>query len=424
MVMRRRPENITPRQARSKEPSKYAGESPSLVLHVVAALSAQFGGPAISLRSLTPVLAEHGFDSTIVTTDEDNLHTSLDVLVGEPIKHGRATEIFFPRNSRMFRFSWPMTKWLGRNLRSYDLVHVHGVWTYPNVMACVIARTAAVPYIIRPAGSWMQWGMTNRRPLLKRLAWPFLNRFIIKGAACVHYTTEAEWREAMTLGARGQAYIVPQGVSLADFDADLSCEEYSVPQHTENEIRLLYLGRLNEKKGLELLLRAFALANSKVSTLRLMLLGDGKQLYVKSLKNLAHSLKLEESVEFAGLITGMKKIAFLKSADIFLQPSYSENFSVATVEGMAAGLPVIIAEGVAIAPEVREAGAGMIVEPDVVKLAEAICQMGTDKMLRMNMGEKARVLAFDKFSTERCAAGIEKMYYAAMRSNLRQPRPA
>jgi glycosyltransferase involved in cell wall biosynthesis len=155
---------------------------------------------------------------------------------------------------------------------------------------------------------------------------------------------------------------------------------------------------LDRKKNLEGLLRAVALIDVKALDLTLLIAGDGPSDYVASLKSLAQSLKIQSHVVWLGHIDGAAKAAALARADIYVLPSFSENFGISVVEALIEGLPCVLGEGVAIAEEVRVAGAGVVVSPDPTAIADAIGCLLYDSALRRTMGMKAAKLAQDNFS--------------------------
>src|SRR5205823_4135109 len=147
------------------------------------------------------------------------------------------------------------------------------------------------------------------------------------------------------------------------------------------------------KKGLDLLLRAFAIVASQLPDASLMLAGDGDPEFVRSLKTEAAALKIDSKVAWVGFLRGDEKRAALADADVFVLPSYSENFGIAVAEAMAAGLPVIVSNQVGIHAEIAEAGAGLVVPCEVEELARALVYLLKNPEARRSMGEKGKTVA-------------------------------
>src|SRR5438105_4900304 len=130
------------------------------VLHVIPSVSPARGGPSEALRVLVDARIQEGVEVDVATTDDDG-----------PRARRRATDCFcFPRQTSFYSFSWPLTTWLMKRARDYDLLHIHGLFSYAPTAAALIAKSQRVPYILRPLGTLAPWGMSHRRPGLKRLS--------------------------------------------------------------------------------------------------------------------------------------------------------------------------------------------------------------------------------------------------------------
>jgi glycosyltransferase involved in cell wall biosynthesis len=161
---------------------------------------------------------------------------------------------------------------------------------------------------------------------------------------------------------------------------------------------VLFLSRLDVKKGIELLLDAFAAIQARVPGACLVLAGDGPAAYVESLKAHAHAVGIASRVLWPGFLGGEDKRAALADAEVFVLPSYSENFGLAVAEAMAAGLPVVVSDKVAIHADISRARAGLVVRCDARELAEALLLLLTDNALGRTMGREGRVLACERYS--------------------------
>ena len=169
---------------------------------------------------------------------------------------------------------------------------------------------------------------------------------------------------------------------------------------------MLFLSRIDAKKNIEGLLRAFASMAQGRPGIVLRIAGNGPPEYVANLTVLTMKLCIAERVEWLGHIEGEAKAAAFASADIFVLPSFSENFGIAVVEAMFAGIPSILGRGVGIAEEICSLGAGLVVAPDPDAIAEALTQMLDDEEGRRHMGKQARALAEREYSTAVMAARL------------------
>jgi len=254
--------------------------------------------------------------------------------------------------------------------------------------------------------------MRNRRPWLKRLSFRLIESRILKGSAGVHYTSEQEALEAQEWGVRHNRLVIPNPV---DLPAPADVRVRTLAARTV----VLFLSRLDPKKGLDLLLPAFARVRAHHPEAVLVIAGDGDPAFVDDLKQQAHQLGLDSGVIWAGFLQGEKKRAAFADADIFVLPSYSENFGVAVVEAMGAGLPVIVSDQIGIHCEVARANAGLVVECAVESLESALTAALGDAPLRAKMGANAATLA-KQFSPEIVAQQLNDAY-ARIRGNHDEP---
>jgi glycosyltransferase involved in cell wall biosynthesis len=158
-------------------------------------------------------------------------------------------------------------------------------------------------------------------------------------------------------------------------------------------VLVLFLSRLDPKKGLDLLLAAFARVREKHPHAALVIAGDGDPTFIAALKQDSKRFGLDGGISWTGFLQGEEKLAVLADADIFVLPSYSENFGVAVVEAMAAGLAVIVSDQVGIHREISANRAGLVVRCSEPDLADALDRMITDPALRNKAGRNGRKLA-------------------------------
>ncbi len=373
---------------------------PLRVLHVIPSIGPARGGPSVVIRTMARCQTERGLEVHVATTDDNGLDR-IAPLESVPMKQDSVTFWIFRRQTRFYTFSFPLTRWLWKRTAEYDLVHIHALFSYPSVAAAICAKFAGVPYIVRPLGTLSHWGMRNRRPWLKRLSFRFIESFILKGSAGVHYTSEQEALEARDWGVRGNSLVIPNPVDLP--------ENVRGRRTLAARMVVLFLSRLDPKKGLDLLLPAFARVRACNPQAVLMIAGDGDSEFVDGLKQQALRLGLGQYVSWTGFLRGEEKRDAFADAGIFVLPSYSENFGVAVVEAMGAGLPVIVSDQVGIHREVAKADAGLVVECSVESLESALTRALGDEQLRARMGANASALA-RQFSPEIVAKQLIDAY--------------
>jgi len=342
------------------------------------------------LKTMARGLARVGIEVHVATTD-DNGPGRLSVCYATPIVEEAVIYRYFPRQTRFYTFSWPLSRWLAQHVKDYDLVHIHAIFSYASIPAAFYAKRYGVPYIVRPLGVLNRWGVKNRRPWLKQLSFRFIERRILANAAAVHYTSEQEQVEAEELGVRSRAVIIPNAVD--DTLLSFSCPRGRFRKqhsHVADRLIVLFLSRIDQKKGLDILLPAFARVKARFSQALLVIAGNGEPDFIGQLQHEARSLGIDKDVLWTGFLAGEEKRGALADADIFALPSYSENFGIAVVEAMVAGLPVVISDQVGIHREIATAQAGIVTKCDVNKLAQVLSVLIVDAQQRNRMGANGR----------------------------------
>lgn len=380
------------------------------VLHVIPYVSLRRGGPSAFILDLCRGLSEAGVDVTLATTD-DNGTGHLDVPLSIPIYHDGYTTWYFRRQTRLYYFSWPLTRWLRENVPGYDCVHIHTVFTYPTIPASVLAALNNMPYVVTTHGILMAWGREKRRPWLKRASIQLIERNVLRGAAIVHFTSEQEQNEIPFLAKHLPSVVIPLGIDLKPF-LHLPPSGWLRSRYTtlKDRVIILFLSRLDSTKGLDILLNGFQQISRQNINAALVIAGDGEPMFVESLRKEVARLGVGGDVIFTGFLNEEDKVSAMADADVFVLPSWSESFGVAVVEAMACGLPVVISDQVGIHPQVSKAGAGLIVPCEVEPLAQALNRLVVDDNYRRHVGEAASALAKAEFSIEAMTRAMVEIY--------------
>jgi glycosyltransferase involved in cell wall biosynthesis len=371
------------------------------VLHVIPSLSRVHGGPTRAIALMELALAEQGVHVEVATTDDDGPGRHNGKANDPPLWENGALHRYFAKSVDFYKVSPSFARWIASNVGRYDLVHIHALFSFVSPVAAWAARRARVPYIVRPLGTLNDYGLKQRRPGFKALSLRFVESPMLRGAAAVHFTSEAEVIEARKLGIPMREALIPLGVEGSGIEKVLG---------ESGATRLLLLSRLDPKKNVEGLLNAVALLMKDMPSLKLTIAGDGSADYVASLKKLADSLGLGDKVVWAGHIEGAEKHAAFASADIFVLPSYSENFGIAAAEALAAGLPCVLGAGVAIAESVTDAGAGVTVGTDAASIASGLREIMANNATLGSMSTQARRLAEERYSVHSMGTSLKQLY--------------
>jgi glycosyltransferase involved in cell wall biosynthesis len=374
------------------------------VLHVIPSLSQVHGGPTKALALMEQALAGQGVFVEVASTDDDGAGRRNGKLCGQPLLENGALHWYFAKAMDFYKPSPAFALWIARHVARYDLVHIHALFSFTSSTAAWAARRADVPYIVRPLGTLNDYGMKRRRPWLKSLSMRAIEGPVLRHAVAVHFTSEEEAAEARGLGIAMKEVVIALGVATPLATAD------SARPGLRRAPCVLFLSRLDAKKNFEGLLAAMALLKEEMPQLHLLVAGDGAPDYVAGLKARAQALGLSSRLTWAGHIEGEAKSAAFAAADVFVLPSFSENFGIAAAEALAAGLPCVLGQGVAIARDVVQAGAGMAVTTDAQSIADGLRRIIANDETFAAMSANAMRLARERFSTEAMGARLKQLY--------------
>jgi glycosyltransferase involved in cell wall biosynthesis len=344
----------------------------------------------------------------VVTATTDHGRRAGDPMTEDILWHGGIiTRFYAPKAANFYKVAPALIPWLWRNVASFDAVHIHALFSFSSIAAGVIAWVRGVPYVIRPLGTLTAYGMTQRASL-KKVSLALIEKPILRRAAAVHFTSKQEADEARALNITMRETLIPLGVEeTADGIAERIEDEY--PTLKGHNV-ILFLSRLDPKKNLETLLEAFSLSADLKSSAVLAVAGSGEAEYVLRLKERAHRLGISDRILWLGHLDGERKADALARADIFVLPSYSENFGIAAVEAMLAGLPCVLGEGVAVAKPADAEEAAIAVAPVPEAVARALERLLADPVLRARMGATARAHAQRCYSLDTMAECLKELY--------------
>jgi glycosyltransferase involved in cell wall biosynthesis len=381
------------------------------ILHVIPSISRRRGGPSVAVLEMVAALRQRGVDARILTTNDDGPGLLQELPIGSWTEWEGVPVLAFRRWSpplaplREFAISPAFNRWLATHLQEFDLLHVHALFSWPSSSAMAQARRAGVPYVLSTIGQLCRWSLA-RHARRKRLLLRLVDRSNLEGAASLHFTTSSEREEATDLGLPTPSFVLPLGVHLPGH----SSNDQASPPAGAAPCRFLFLSRLHPKKQLENLLDALALLrqNQPQATWLLQIAGDGDPAYVATLRQRARRLQLDGRLQWLGYVQGEAKWRILAAADWFVLPSASENFGIAAIEALAAGTPVILSPGVALAEAITAAGAGRLCDPEPHALSAALeaALAGPPAAMRT----AARDLAASVYGWPGLAARLESTY--------------
>lgn len=292
----------------------------------------------------------------------------------------------------LFNYHWDafapeVFEYCKKELRKYDLIHVYGYRDLFSTVVCHYARRWDIPYVFEPMGMFIPIG----RSYGKKKAYGLLfGQRLTKGAKKIIATSEQEKEELLSCSIqKGRIFLRRNGLDLSEFEnLPVKGGFRAHNKLSENDQVLLFLGRIVRRKGVDLLIRAFAELN--LPKAKLIIVGpDGGDGCLKEVVKLTKELRLEERVLFSGPLYGKEKIQAFVDADVFVLASqYGENFGNTVAEAVACGTPVIITARCGIAPYIRER-VGLVIKHDKEELKIAIKRVLLDKELKERFAKNA-----------------------------------
>ena len=392
------------------------------ILHVIPffAPAWRYGGPVTVVLGLTRELARQGHDITVMTTNIDGPN-DLDVPLESPVTMEGVEVWYYPvQRPRWYCFSRPLARALRERVSDYDIVHVHSIFLWPTTVAAFWSRKRKVPYLLHPAGaldpttlskSYASWRVSVSSRVKKWLYLKTLGRLDVNRATAVHFTSQADLEVSRALKVRPPGYVLPFGVSLDDMDETIGGPglRQRFPELEGRKI-VLFLSRLDPIKGLDILISALGGLSAMRSDFALVVAGAGTRDYESYIASLVARHGLQDRTVFLGMVQPGEKWSVLRDADVFVLASRHENFPMAVLEAMAAGVPIVISDRVKIHKEISEAGAGLVTGLDPDEVSAAVNMLLSDEDLRRRMGGEGEALTRGPMSWDQAARDIARDY--------------
>lgn len=388
------------------------------LLHVLASVDPKGGGPTEAVSQLGAHLKHLGHTFEMITLDDPKQPFLQECLL--PV-HALGPSL------GAYGYNKKLIPWLRANAHNYDAVIVSGLWSYQSFGSWRALRSTEVPYYVFTHGMLDPWFKHTYplKHLKKWVYWPWAEYRVLRDARAVLFTSAEERllaRQSFWL-YRAHERVVKYGTRPPPADGE-RLREHFLAAHSELRGRrvLLFLGRIHEKKGCDLLIQSFASVVKTEPTLHLVMAGPDQTGWVDGLKRLAQDIGVEDRVSWPGMLRGEMKWGAFYCAEAFVLPSHQENFGVAVAESLGCGRPVLISNKVNIWREIEAAGAG-IVETDslagTARLLSRWLAMRTED--RQEMGVRAQQLFRRQFTVEVMAESLlniirERRYGSALAS--------
>lgn len=373
------------------------------VLHVIPSVAERSGGPATAIVPMCRALQQQGVEVLLVTTD-----AGMNGAEQESLYKGVPAKFFPSQLGESFKYSRPLATWLNSNIHEFAVAHIHAVFNHSSIAAAHVCRRADVPYVVRPLGTLEPWSMTQKS-VRKRVFWQVAGKAMLRSAAAIHYTTDAEKNSTENLLGLNHGKVIGLGVEVN------SCAKEKLAQHfpeLAHESYALVMSRLHPKKGLDVLIDAFLtlVQQEKFGQWRLVIAGDGPSDHVSKLKQMA---SLSDRIMFTGWLDGEQKDAVLSGASLLVLPSRQENFGMCVMEALARSVPVLVSPHVNLSEEIVLANAGWIATVDKDALTTRLAEALGDEEQRALRGQAGKQLSM-KYSWESAAKTLKDLYIEVM----------
>ena len=382
------------------------------ILQIIPYFAWAYGGPVRVVYDLAKKLVERGHSVTVYTTDANDEKSSfLDIINkikninGIKIKYFKNMSNSVAHKHHLF-ISPAMILTVRRELRGFDVIHIHDYRTFQNIVVHRYANKYEIPYVIQTHGSVLPF---FQKQGLKKIFDLFFGYRILRDASKVIALTNTEAEQYKRMGVdEDKIEIVPNGIDLSEYENLPEKGEFRRKYKIkDNEKIILYVGRLHESKGIDLLVKVFADLTNELKDIKLVLVGpdDGYQLI---LEELVQSLKMDDKVLFTGFVTKDKKMAAYIDANVFVLPSFL-GFPVTFLEACACGTPIITTNNGDTLDWINDK-VGYVVEYDKDQLQDAIYKVLSDEGLRRRFGEKGRRLVMEEFGWDKVVEKVESIY--------------
>ena len=373
------------------------------ILQVIPYFNPKMGGDVDVCYNISKQLVKNGHNVTILTTNYN-----IDNTYSKPLeKFGvNIVPINCIANIASFLYSPSMKKWLKTNLKSFDVIHLHTFRAYQNNIIRKYSVKFGVPYIVQAHGSVLPF---FSKIGLKKIYDKFEGNAILKNSATCIAITETEAKDYIKMGVNeNKIKIVPNGIDLEEYASlpkpGIFRNKYDI---SKKEKIVLYLGRIHESKGLEMLVDAFSIAAKEIESLKFVLIGPDAG-YRNQLENQIETLGLKNKVLFTGFVSKEEKLSALVDADVFVTPRFS-GFPITFLEACACGTPIITTNNGDRLDWIHNK-VGYVVKYDANALADATSRLLKNSNLGKEFGGNGFQLTYTKFNWGHILHVLEKIY--------------
>ena len=380
------------------------------IIQSIASLKKENGGTTFFVTDLSLALTELGEEVSLITkfnqkyTSKKNLYLPPESMVNSILVKEKYQGLFLDFFDNSYRNA------VRQELKKATVIHITGLWNLTSHQAIVESKKLEIPIIISPQGMLEPWAI-KQRFWKKKLAWLLYQNWDLKSAKVIHATAEQEAENLRRLGLRQPIAIIPNCINFENLKTVTSKNYLNLstnPKNVNKIRKLLFLSRIHPKKGLIELVRAWSKIHPK--NWKVVVAGPSEGDHRAEVELFIKKKKLTKYFEFVGSVEGEEKNKLYQTADLFILPTFSENFGIVVAEALASGVPVITTKA---APwqgiEKFKCGWWIDVGEEPLKFAlEEALHSSPEKL--SEMGERGKIYAENTFGSIMVAKQMLEVY--------------
>jgi glycosyltransferase involved in cell wall biosynthesis len=357
-----------------------------------------YGGPTMSVSKLCEQMVKAGYMIEVFTTTANGA-IELPLIPNKQTRIDGVSVTYFKRLTKDHsHFSPALLNRLWKEVKNFDLVHIHAWWNLVSVLSCWIALIRGVPVLVSPRGTLSSYSFTNKNNLAKKIIHNLLGKHLLKRSS-IHVTSQREKTGIEAIINPKQIINIPNFIFLPNIIPD-------TPPKSDGCLKLLFFSRIEEKKGLDILLDALV---SVTVPYHLTIAGDGDPEYIDKLKKITAKNGLSEYISWIGF-QGENKFHLLRQHDLMVLPSYDENFGNVVIESLSVGTAVLISKNVGLADYVAENDLGWVCGLEESDIAGYISNIRLESDKLSVIREHAPLVIRNDFNEESLTGKYINMY--------------
>jgi glycosyltransferase involved in cell wall biosynthesis len=383
------------------------------ILFLTPYLGQSYGGITKVTQEIAHALAKLDVTLDLITTLADDQALLQESPYTWIEKNNYRIQYFPCIHKNDFILSLPLLQWLKENITDYHLVHTHTLFSPLISWAARICRKKNILYLITPHGMLEPWAFSYKS-WKKQLYYRFIEKENLNQAAAIQGLSSTEIQNFDRYLINTPRFLVSNGIHAEDF-YNLPSPEifYSAFPQTQHKTLILFLARIDPKKGLDLLAPAFAQVKTQFPEVHLVIAGPDSIGFRPTVEKYFAEVGCQDSITFTGMLSGELKYAALAASQVYVAPSYSEGFSMSVLEGMAAGLPCVITTGCNF-PEAAIAQAADVVDINSESIAQSLIQCLANPQAAQEMGERAKQFILSNYTWDSIAKKMIEVYDAIL----------